>query len=85
MRNAQASEFVLSGSRWHREVVKKPVVQRPVVLKLEGAERVAHLFDGVALAVREVIARVDVLGRACARMVGVENTVDDGIAQVEVR
>ena len=45
----------------------------------------AHPFDGVALAVREVIARVDVPGRAGARMAGVENTVDDGVAQVEVR
>jgi len=34
--------------------------------------------DGVALAVREVIARVDVPDGAGARMAGVENTVDDG-------
>ena len=56
-----------------------------MVLELEGAERVAYLFDGVALAVREVIARVDVPDGAGARMAGVENTVDDGVAQVDVR
>src|SRR5437763_1321183 len=54
MRNTQASELILSGSRWHREVVEEPVVERSVVLELEGARRVAHAFDGVALAVREV-------------------------------
>src|SRR5437773_12545327 len=85
MRNTQASELILSGSRWHREVVEEPVVERSVVLELEGAQRVAHPFDGVALAVREVIARVDVPGRAGAWMAGVENTVDDGVAKVEVR
>ena len=85
MRNGQASELILSGSRWHREVVKEPVVKKSVVLELEGAQRVAHPFDGVALAVREVIARVDVPSRAGARMAGVENPVDDGVAQVEVR
>src|SRR6266480_7083621 len=85
MRTAQARELVLAGSRWHREVVEEPVVQRSVVLELESAERMAHLFDGVALAVREVIARVDVPSRAGARMAGVENPVDDGVAQVEVR
>ncbi len=85
MRNTQASELILSGSRWYQEVVEEPVVERSVVLELEGAQRVAHPFDGVALAVREVIARVDVPGRAGARMAGVENTVDDGVAQVEVR
>ena len=57
MRNAQASELVLSGSRWHWEVVEEPIVQRSVILELEGAERVAHPFDGVTLAVREIIAR----------------------------
>ena len=48
-------------------------------------ERVAYLLDGVALAVREVIARVDVPDGAGARMAGVENTVDDGVEQVHVR
>ena len=56
-----------------------------MVLELEGAERVAYIFEGVALAVRKVIARVDVPDRAGARMAGVENTVDDGVAQVDVR
>src|SRR6516225_11175871 len=50
-----------------------------MVLELERAERVAYLFDGIALAVREVIARVDVPDGAGARMAGVENTVDNGV------
>ena len=83
MRNIQASELILSGSRSHREVVEEPVVKRPVILELGGAQRMAHPFDGVALPVRKVIARIDVPGRTGARMAGVENTVDDGVAQVE--
>jgi hypothetical protein len=88
-RRAQGSDFPSELVRRGRDgtggVVEKPVVQRSLVLELEGAERVARLFDGVALAVREVIAQVDVSGRAGARTAGVENTVDDGLAQVEVR
>jgi hypothetical protein len=49
-------------------------------VNLKGAEQVADPFDGVALAVREVIAQIDGPLRAGARMAGVENAVDDVLA-----
>ena len=78
-------ELVLPRSRRHRQVLDEPVVERPVDLELERADRVGDALDGVRLAVREVVRRVDAPGVAGAWMLGVHDPVQDRVAQVDVR
>ena len=59
-------ELVLARPRRHRQVLEEPVVERPVVLELERADRVRDALDRVGLAVREVVGRVDAPGVARA-------------------
>jgi hypothetical protein len=56
-----------------------------VDLEFERAERVRDALDGVGLAVREVVHRVDAPLVAGARMLGVEDPVHRRVAQVDVR
>ena len=80
----EPGEFVLMRMRRHRQVVEEPVVERPMVLEFERADRVRDAFDGVRLAVREIVARIDAPGVAGARMLGVQDAVEHRIAQVDV-
>ena len=68
----------------HVDVVYEPVVERPVVLELERAYRVRDALDGVLVAVREVVHRVDAPFRSGAVMLALEYSVDDWVAHVEV-
>ena len=77
-------ELVLMRPRRHRQVVEEPVVERPVVLELERADRVGDALDGVRLAVGEIVARIDAPGVAGARMLGVQDAVEHRVAQVDV-
>ena len=70
--------------RRHREVFQTPVVERPMILEFERADRVGHALDGVRLAVGEIVARIDAPGFAGARMFGVEDAIEHRIAQVDV-
>ena len=54
-------------------------------LELERADRVRDALDGVRLAVREVVRRVDAPRVARPRMRGVHDAVEHGVAQVDVR
>src|SRR4051794_12459708 len=65
-------------------MLKEPVVERPVILKLEGADGMGHAFEGVRLPVREVVIRVDAPGGPGARMDDVQDAVDHRVAQVDV-
>ncbi len=67
------------------QVLDEPVVERPVSLELERADRVGDALDRVGLAVREVVGRVDAPGVAGARVRGVDDPVEDRVAQVDVR
>ena len=67
------------------ELVEVPVVQRPVVLVLQRADRMRDAFDRVRLAVGEVVHRVDAPGLARPVMRHLADPVHRGIAQVEVR
>ena len=77
-------ELVLVRVRGHRQVVQKPVVERPMVLEFERADRMGDALDGVRLAVGEIVARINAPGRAGARMLGVQDAVEHRIAQVDV-
>ncbi len=70
---------ICSGRGSNARLIEKPVVERPVVLELERADRVRHALDRVGVAVREVVHRVDaprvarpvvVLARACGTSPG---------------
>ena len=66
------------------ELVEVPVVERPVVLVLERAERVRDALDRVGLAVRPVVHRVDAPGVARAMVRALRMRYMHGIAQVDV-
>ena len=54
-------------------------------LEFERADRVGHALDGVGLAVREVVGRVDGPRVAGPRVRRVHDAVQDRVAQVDVR
>ena len=64
---------------------QKPVVERTVILKLQGAQRMRDVFDGVRQRMREVVHRIDAPSISRAMMHGVRDAVDDGIAHRDVR
>ena len=68
----------------HAELVEKPVVQRPVILELETADRVGHVLDGIALPVGPVVGRVDAPLVARAVVSCAKNPVHHRIAHVEI-
>jgi hypothetical protein len=82
--DVEPGELVLARARRGRNVVEQPVVERPVILELQRAQRMGDPFDGVALAVGEVIARIDAPFRPCARVLGMQDAVEHGIAQRHV-
>ncbi len=55
-----------------------------MALELEGTDGVRDALDGVRLPVGEVVGRVDAPGAAGARMLRVEDAIQDRVAQVDV-
>ncbi len=80
----EAREFVLMRLRRHVQIGDEPVVERPMVLEFERADRMGDALDGVGLAMREVVARIDFPRRAGARMRRVQDAVEHRIAQIDV-
>ena len=80
----EAREFVLMRLRRHRQLVEQPVVERPVVLEFQRADRMRDALDRVRLAVGVVVARIDRPFVAGARMGGVQDAIEHGVAQVDV-
>ena len=67
------------------ELLDVPVVERAVIFEFQRADGMGDAFDGIGLAVRVVVHRIDAPLVAGAVMFGVEDAVHDGIAHVEVR
>ena len=67
-----------------RDLIEEPIVERPMVLELERADRVRHAFHCVAEAVREIVHRVDRPRVAGAMMMLALDAVHHRIAQVLV-
>ena len=67
------------------ELLDEPVVQRPVIFELEGADRVGHLLDRIRLPVRVVVHRIDAPLVARPVMVHVQDAIHHRIAHVQVR
>ena len=82
--------FSRANSIWLRPVrqvqrLEAPVVERPVVLELERAERVRDALDPVRDRVGVVVHRVDAPRVARAVVVGRADAVERRVAQVDVR
>ena len=67
------------------QLVAEPLVQRPMILVVQVAQRVGDALDRVALPVRPVVHRIDAPLVAGAVMLGVQDAVHDRVAHVEVR
>ena len=80
----EPGELVLMRMRRHRQVCEEPVVERPVILEFERADRMRDAFDGIRLAVGEIVARIDAPGLAGARMLGMQDAVEHRIAQIDI-
>src|SRR3989344_4019249 len=81
----QAAEFVLARVCRNRQVLQEPFVQRTVTFELQGADGVGDAFDGVRLAVGEVVVRVDAPLVTGLVVMGMADAVHDRVAQVHVR
>ncbi len=85
VRQVEARELGLLRARHELgRLLEEPVVQRPVVLELERADRVGDALDGVAVAVGEVVHRVDAPGVAGTVVVLAPDAVHHRVAQVLV-
>jgi hypothetical protein len=80
----EAGEFILVRPRRHRQMLEQPVVERPMVFEFEGADRMGDALDRIRLAVREIVGRVDAPFLAGARMLGMQDAVENGVAQIDV-
>ena len=80
----EPGKFICCGRCEMPSVSRKPIVQRPMVFKLERADGMGDAFDGVRRAVREIVHRIDAPLVAGAVMGGAENAVHHGVAHVEV-
>jgi hypothetical protein len=88
-RRMRAGEFVLLRQRPPEQTevgqaLVDPVVQRPVVLELQRAQRMGDAFDRVAERMREVVHRVDRPLVAGVLVLDVLDPVQRRVAQVDV-
>ena len=67
------------------ELVDEPVVQRPVILEFERAQRVRDALNRVRQRMREVVHRIDAPGVARPMMRGVPDAIERRVAHVEIR
>jgi hypothetical protein len=82
--DVEPRELILPRPRRRREIVEEPVVERPVILEFERAQRMGDVLDRVRLAVREVVGRIDAPRCSGAGMLGVENAIERRVAQIDV-
>ncbi len=83
VRFSRANSYWLR-TRGNRQVLEEPVVERSVVLELQGADGVRDALDRIGLPVSEVVHRVDAPGVAGARVLRVGDSVQDRVAHVDV-
>ena len=66
------------------ESLDVPIVEGAVIFEFQCADGVSDAFDGIALPVGVIVHRVNAPLVAGAVMLGVEDAVHDGIAEIEV-
>ncbi len=82
--HVEPRELVLPRPRRHRQIVQAPVVERPMILEFERAQRVRDMFDRIRLAMGEIVGRVDAPSRTGTRMIGMQDPVERRVAQIHV-
>ena len=82
--DAQASELDLPGAGGQLTVLDNPIIERPVGLKLQGAEAVGDALQGILNGVGEVVHGVDAPLVALAMVAHVVDAVDNRVAHIEV-
>jgi hypothetical protein len=80
----EPGEFVLVRLRRHRQLVEQPIIERPVILEFQRTDRMGDAFDRVGLAVGVIVTRIDRPLGSGARVAGVQDTIQHGVAQVDV-
>src|SRR5262245_11424813 len=70
--------------RGYVQIGDEPVVKWAMILEFERTNRMCDVLDGVRLAMRIVVARIDLPLGAGARMRRVENPVHHRIAQIDI-
>ena len=78
-------ELVLPRHRRDGQIAQIPLVQRTMIFELERAERMADALDGIRLAVRKVVRRIDLPLVAGLVMVRVPDAIHRRVAQIHVR
>ena len=66
------------------DVVQYPVVERPVIFKLQGAKRVGDAFERIGNAVGEIIHRVDTPLVPAAMVTDMFDPIDDRVPHVDI-
>ena len=84
VRQTEPRELVLAGPRGHRKRLEQPVVKRPMILEFEGTDRMGHPLDGVALAVREIVIRINAPGLAGAWVGAVQDAVEHRVTEIDI-
>src|SRR5690606_16020276 len=77
----EPGKLVLARLGRYRQVVQEPLVQGPVILELQGTDRMGDALDGVGLAMGEVVAGIDAPLVTGLVMVGMADPVQDGVTQ----
>ena len=84
VRQAQAREFNLLGMAGHFTFVEQPIVQRTMVLKLQGAEGMRYPFEGIGQGMREIIRGINVPIRSRPVMRHPPDPVQRGVTHVDI-
>ena len=80
----QSCKFILTWLARHRKIGKKPLIQRLMIFKLQGTDRMGDPFDGIRLTMGKVIHGIDPPGVAHMGMGGVDDAVQDRVAQIHI-
>ena len=83
IRKVQSSKFNLPGMK-NPQRSAKPIVQRPMVLELQGADRMRNPFDRIGLAMGPIVHRVNTPLRASTMVMGIHDAIEHRISQIEI-
>jgi len=81
----ETGKFNLPGMTCDADVIQHPIIEWPVVLKLEGAERVGNAFECIRDRVSKIVHRIDTPRFPCLVMNdAVPNSVDGRVTHIEI-
>ena len=81
----EPGELYLAWPMFGLQLVEEPVIQRPMILELERAERVCNSLERVGQGVRKIVHRVDAPLVARALMRDMADSIQRGVTQVHIR